>query len=197
MPFRFTPLELPEVLLIEPQVFPDERGFFMETYKYSDFAVHGVEERFIQSNHSHSCRGTLRGLHYQKSPKAQGKLVRVVVGEIFDATVDIRRGSPRYGRWLGFALSAENKRMLYVPPGFAHGTCVVSEEAEVLYMATAEYAPECEAGIIWNDPALKIAWPHSDPLLSPRDRAWPTLSQADNDFFYKEAQRQIGWMIGR
>jgi dTDP-4-dehydrorhamnose 3,5-epimerase len=186
MPFRFSRLELPEVVLIEPRVFPDERGFFMETYKYSEFSANGIAERFVQANHSHSPRRTLRGLHYQKLPRPQGKLVRVVVGEIFDVVVDIRQGSPRYGRWLAVDLSAENKKMLYVPPGFAHGACVVSSEATLLYSVTEEYAPECEAGIAWNDPKLSIRWPFEQPLLSARDRTLPYLSNADNNFVYEE-----------
>lgn len=187
MPFRFSLAELPEVILIEPTVFSDERGFFMETYKYSEFAAHGIRESFMQSNHSRSSRKILRGLHYQKRPKAQGKLVRAIVGEIYDVVVDIRRGSPRYGRWLGVLLSAENKKMLYIPPGFAHGVCVVSEEGEVLYMVTEEYSPEHEAGIVWNDPDLGIRWPTTDPILSARDRSWPSLSKSDHDFVYEAA----------
>ena len=182
MPFQFTHLELPEVSLIEPRVFPDERGYFMETYKRSEFSRHGIEEVFVQGNHSHSSRGALRGLHFQKNPKAQGKLVCVALGAVFDVVVDIRKSSPRFGRWIGIDLSAQNKRMLYVPPGFAHGACVTSDEATFLYMVTAEYAPECEAGVIWNDPALGIGWPIEKPIISERDRSWPTLAQADNNF---------------
>jgi dTDP-4-dehydrorhamnose 3,5-epimerase len=185
MPFRFTPVDLPEVILIEPRVFPDERGFFMETYKHSEFARNGIAEQFVQSNHSYSTRNTLRGLHYQKNPRAQGKLVSALVGEVFDVVVDIRKGSPRYGRWSGVRLSAGNKRILYIPPGFAHGVCVLSAEASLLYMVTDEYAPECEGGVIWNDPALAIEWPVRNPMLSERDRRWPSLSAADNNFTYK------------
>jgi dTDP-4-dehydrorhamnose 3,5-epimerase len=186
MPFRFSPLVLPEVVLIEPKVFPDERGYFMETYKFSEFSKNGIPERFLQSNHSHSLRNTLRGLHYQKAPKAQGKLIRVVLGEVFDVVADIRKGSPRYGRWLGVELSAEDKRMLYVPPGFAHGACVLSAEAGLLYLVTEEYSPECEAGVIWNDSTLGIDWPVEQPLLSARDKLWPCLKDADNNFVYEE-----------
>jgi len=186
MPSRFSRLELPEVVLIEPKVFADDRGFFMETYKYSEFAQNGIADYFVQGNHSHSPRHTLRGLHYQKAPRAQGKLVRAALGEILDVVVDIRRGSPRYGQWLAVRMSAENKKMLYVPQGFAHGACVLSAEASLLYMVTEEYAPECEAGVIWNDPALRIDWPVEQPLLSARDRAWPCLSEADNNFVYEE-----------
>ena len=184
MPFEFIALDLPEVLLIEPRVFSDERGFFMETYKRSEFSRHGIDEFFVQGNHSHSSQGSLRGLHFQKAPRAQGKLIRVVFGAVFDVVVDIRKGSPRFGRWVGVELSAQNKQMLYVPPGFAHGVCITSEEATLLYMVTAEYAPECEAGVIWNDPALAIRWPIERPTLSDRDRRWPALAQADNNFEY-------------
>lgn len=185
MPFRFSRLDLPEVLLIESTVFPDERGFFLETYKYSEFSRNGIAEQFVQTNHSHSSRNTLRGLHYQKEPRAQGKLVRVMLGNVFDVVVDLRRGSPRYGKWTTVELSAGNKMSVYVPPGFAHGACVVSDEASLLYMVTAEYAPDCEAGVIWNDPALAIDWPVRNPILSERDRGWPLLSAADNNFLYQ------------
>ena len=185
MPFRFSRLEISEVVLIEPDVFLDERGFFMETYKYSEFAAHGIKDPFVQENHSRSSGRILRGLHYQRRPKAQGKLVRAVSGEVFDVAVDLRKGSPMYGKWVGMVLSAENKRMLYVPPWCAHGFCVLSEEAEVLYKVTEEYAPEYEAGILWNDSGLGIHWPINDPILSPRDRAWPAFKEADNDFVYE------------
>lgn len=199
MPFDFERLAIPEVILVKPKVFPDERGFFMETYKYSDFAAFGLVERFVQDNHSRSIRGVLRGLHYQKSPKDQGKLVRVVVGEIFDVAVDIRsargikregnipraKGSPTYGKWVGATLSAGNKQMLYIPPGFAHGFCVLSEVAEVLYKTTEEYAPEHDVGIIWNDPEIGINWPIEKPTLSPKDAGLPLLREAENDFVYR------------
>ena len=185
MPFRFSRLEISEVVLIEPNVLLDERGFFMETYKYSEFAAHGMKEPFVQENHSRSSRRILRGLHYQRRPKAQGKLVRAVSGEVFDVAVDLRKGSPTYGKWVGMMLSAENKRMLYIPPWCAHGFCVLSEEAEVVYKVTEEYAPEYEAGILWNDSGLGIQWPIEDPILSDRDRAWPTFGEADNDFVHQ------------
>jgi dTDP-4-dehydrorhamnose 3,5-epimerase len=184
MPFRFTPTQIPEVLIVEPRVFPDERGFFMETYKRSEFAAQGIAESFVQMNHSKSSKGILRGLHYQKRPKAQGKLVHVLGGEIFDIAVDIRRGAPTFGRSVAVSLSAANKKMLYVPAGFAHGFCVVSDEAEIAYMTTEEYAPECEAGIRWDDPKLAIAWPIAAPRLSDRDQRWPGLEGADNNFLY-------------
>lgn len=175
MPFRFERLQIPDVILIEPTVFPDERGFFMETYKYSEFAAFGIKERFVQDNHSRSKKGILRGLHYQRLPKAQGKLVRAVVGEIFDVAVDIRKGSPTYGKWVGEKLSAGNIQMLYIPPGFAHGFCVLSEEAEVIYKVTEEFSPEHDAGIIWNDPEIGIDWPIEYPIVSAKDTGLPLL----------------------
>jgi len=184
MPFSFTRLAIPEVMLIEPLVFRDQRGFFLETYKRSEFAAEGIVENFVQGNHSKSGRGILRGLHYQKNPMVQGKLVRAVSGEIYDVVVDLRRGAPTYGKWLAVTISAQDKKMLYVPGGFAHGFCVTSDEAEVLYSATEEYAPDCEAGVLWNDPELAIAWPITEPQLSARDRAWPLFRQADNNFTY-------------
>ncbi len=185
MPFRFERLEIPEVVLIEPRFFSDERGFFMETYKYSEFTAFGIIDRFVQDNHSYSKRGVLRGLHYQNPPKAQGKLVRVIAGEVFDVAVDIRKGSPTYGKWFGVKLSEENKKMLYIPPGFAHGFLVLSETAEVLYKTTEEYSPEHEAGIIWDDPEIGIDWPMKNPILSPKDASWPSLAKAINGFVYK------------
>lgn len=184
MPFRFAPTAIADVILIEPPVFPDERGFFMESYKRSEFGAAGIGENFVQCNHSKSSRGILRGLHYQKHPKAQAKLVRALSGEIYDVAVDLRRGSPTYGNWVGATLSAENKKMLYVPVGFAHGFCVVSAEAEIFYMATEEYAPREEGGLLWNDPALGIAWPVAEPRLSLRDQQWPALRCADTNFSY-------------
>lgn len=179
MPFLFTPTVIPEVVVIEPRVFPDGRGFFMETYKRSEFAAQGIADIFVQCNHSKSARRTLRGLHYQNRPKAQGKLIRALRGEIYDVAVDIRQGSPMFGKWIGDSLSAESKKMLYVPAGFAHGFCVISEDAEIQYMTTEEYAPELEAGVIWNDPDLAIDWPISEPILSAQDRGWPRLKDAD------------------
>ena len=196
MPFRFVSTEIAEVVIIEPRVFPDERGFFMETYKRSEFATHGIDEIFVQVNHSRSSKRILRGLHYQKHPKAQGKLVRAVAGEIFDVAVDIRQGAPTFGKWMALSLSSENKKMLYAPPGFAHGFCVVSDEAEIAYMTTAEYAPECEAGIRWDDPDLAIGWPITTPQLSSRDLGWPRVKDADNNFRYS-ATPPVGDLTGR
>ncbi len=185
MPFEFSCLEIPEVVLIEPRVFPDERGFFMETYKRSEFAAAGIGEDFVQDNHSRSTKGVLRGLHYQKDPRSQGKLVRVLLGEVFDVAVDIRKGSPTRGKWVGVNLSAENRRMVYVPPWCAHGFCVLSREAEVAYKATEEYSSESEAGIIWNDPHIGIRWPIAEPMLSTSDLQWPMLAEAQADFVYE------------
>lgn len=182
MPITFTPLKIPDVILIEPRVFPDARGFFLETYKYSDFAAHGIPETFVQDNHSRSIRGVLRGLHYQNPPGAQGKLVRAARGVIFDVAVDIRPDSPTFGEWVGEILSDENHYMLYIPPGFAHGFLTLSDVADVSYKATAEYAPELDSGVIWNDPTIAIQWPGQTPILSPKDAALPRLLEADNRF---------------
>jgi dTDP-4-dehydrorhamnose 3,5-epimerase len=184
MVFRFIPSEIPEVILIDPPVVGDERGFFMESYKCSEFAAFGIIERFVQSNHSKSRQGILRGLHYQKNPKAQAKLVRALTGEVYDVVLDLRRGGPSFGKWMAVVLSAENKKMLYIPAGFAHGFCVTSAEAEILYMTTEEYAPNLEAGVLWSDPDVAIKWPTTEPTLSLRDRAWPLLRHADNNFTY-------------
>lgn len=186
MPFSFQTLEIPDVILVQAKAFPDDRGFFMETYKKSDFEQHGIPWNFVQDNYSHSSqRGVLRGLHYQMDPKAQGKLVSAVRGAIFDVAVDIRKGSPTYGEWVGVELSDENRRMLYVPAGFAHGFIVLSSEADVMYRVTAEYAPEVDQGIAWNDPELAIEWPIEDPLLSPRDQALPLFKDVENNFVFQ------------
>jgi dTDP-4-dehydrorhamnose 3,5-epimerase len=182
MPFRFNPTDISGVIVIDPPVFPDDRGFFMESYKRSEFAAGGINETFVQCNQSKSARGILRGLHYQKNPKAQAKLVRALSGEIYDVAVDLRKGSSTYGKWTTVILSAENKKMLFVPVGFAHGLCVTSADAEMLYMTTEEYAPDLEAGVLWDDPDLAIEWPVANPVLSARDRAWPRLRDADNTF---------------
>ena len=188
MPFDFKRLSIPEVILIIPRIFSDERGCFMETYKYSDFANLGIKERFVQDNYSKSAKNVLRGLHYQKNPDAQGKLVRCLKGEIFDVAVDIRKGSPTYGQWVGVELSEENNLMLYIPPAFAHGFVVLSDSAETVYKCTAEYSPENERGIIWNDPDIKIQWPVKEPILSDRDKKYPALKHADNNFEYSQRE---------
>ena len=174
------PTPLPGVLMIEPKIFQDERGFFLESYQKKHFSEAGIPFDFVQDNHSKSCQGVLRGLHYQiKQP--QGKLLRVVVGEIYDVAVDLRKGSPSFGKWFGTYLSAENKQMLWVPPGFAHGFYVTSAQAELLYKATDYYAPQWERTLIWNDPQIKIEWPVRGelPILSPRDEAGSSFVAAE------------------
>jgi dTDP-4-dehydrorhamnose 3,5-epimerase len=176
---KVTPTRLADVLLIEPKVFGDARGFFYESWNEREFEHAGIRARFVQDNHSSSGKGVLRGLHYQVR-HAQGKLVRVTQGEIFDVTVDIRRGSPTFGKWQGSRLSGESKNMLWIPVGFAHGFYVLSDFAEVLYKATDFYAPEHERCIVWNDPELQIEWPLSGaPVLSPKDLAGSRLRDAD------------------
>ena len=182
MPFDFSRLEIPGLILIGQRVFSDARGFFLEMYKHSDFAAAGIPEHFVQDNYSRSMQGTLRGLHFQINPKAQGKLVCCLRGTIFDVAVDIRAGSPHYGKWAGVELSGEKRQMLYVPPGFAHGFQVLSESAEVLYKCTEEYSPADDRGIIWNDPDIRISWPVSDPVLSAKDKIHPLLRNSDNNF---------------
>jgi dTDP-4-dehydrorhamnose 3,5-epimerase len=185
MPFIFKELSIPEVVLIEPTVFRDSRGFFMETYKYSDFARMDVKEYFVQDNYSKSSKGILRGLHFQKNPNAQGKLVQCLKGKIFDVAVDIRKGSPTFGQWVSTELDEENNLILYVPSGFAHGFVVLSEVANVIYKCTREYSPEGDRGIIWNDPDINIQWPVNDPVLSEKDKKHPALKDADNNFEYE------------
>jgi len=167
--------KLDGVLLVTPQVFGDDRGFFMETYNQQKAADLGLPTEFVQDNHSKSAKGVLRGLHYQ-SPQWQGKLVRVVQGEIFDVAVDIRAGSPTFGQWVGFYLNDENKQQLYVPEGFAHGFVVTSETAEVVYKCTSLYEPAQEGSLLWNDPKIGIEWPIDSPLLSAKDEAGVPLS---------------------
>jgi dTDP-4-dehydrorhamnose 3,5-epimerase len=171
---------LPEVLLIEPKVFEDERGFFFESYQKEKYSEAGIPFDFVQDNHSKSLQGTLRGLHYQIQ-HPQGKLVRVILGEVFDVAVDIRKNSPNFGQWAGAYLSSTNKSMLWVPPGFAHGFYVTNPEAEVLYKATDYYAPEWERTIAWNDPDINIEWPlkGTTPILSPKDRTGKLLKEIE------------------
>jgi dTDP-4-dehydrorhamnose 3,5-epimerase len=187
MPFTFKRLGIPSVVLIEPEVFEDDRGFFMETYRRPDFAAAGIKESFVQENHSRSTKGVLRGLHYQNPPFAQGKLVRVVTGDIFDVAVDIRKGSPTWGKWVGVILSEANKNILYVPAGLAHGFCVLSPIAEVVYKTTSVYSAESEAGIVWDDADLNIEWPVKDPILSEKDRRLPAFKNADIRFYYNRS----------
>jgi dTDP-4-dehydrorhamnose 3,5-epimerase len=179
MPFQFTPLAIAAVILVEPRRSGDARGFFMETYKRSDFMANGIAESFAQDNYSRSARGVLRGLHYQLAPQAQGKLVTVVHGEVFDVAVDIRPGSPTFSKWVGVILSAEQPRLLYIPPGFAHGFCVISPSADFAYKVTSEYSQAHERGILWNDPQIAIEWPITTPVLSGRDAQLPRLRDAE------------------
>ncbi|MFO1120507.1 MAG: dTDP-4-dehydrorhamnose 3,5-epimerase [Rhodospirillales bacterium] len=166
---------LPGVLMIEPKVFGDARGFFLETYHQLRYANAGIEATFVQDNHSRSSRGVLRGLHYQMR-HPQGKLVSVVTGEVFDVAVDLRRGSPCFGRWFGCVLSADNHRQLWIPPGFGHGFCTVSDSADFIYKCTDYYHPEDEGGVLWNDPQLAIEWPIEHPALSAKDAAFPPMA---------------------
>ena len=182
MPFQFERLAIPDVILVTARRFEDSRGFFLESYKQSEFADNGIPWAFVQDNRSHSVGGVLRGLHYQLHPKAQGKLVMALTGKVFDVAVDIRRGSPTYGRWVGTTLSADRFNMLYIPVGFAHGFCVLSERAEILYKTTDEYAAGLERGIRWDDPDIGIDWPVAEPILSPRDVQLPPLRDAESNF---------------
>jgi dTDP-4-dehydrorhamnose 3,5-epimerase len=177
---NITETALPGVMLIEPRVFGDARGFFLESWNAATFAAAGLDLAFVQDNHSRSARGVLRGLHYQLH-EPQGKLVRVTQGAVFDVAVDIRRTSPHFGRWVGYELSAENHRMLYIPPGFAHGFLVVSDTADFLYKCTSLYHPASDRGIRWDDPGIGIAWPDAGaaPLLSAKDAVAPLLADAE------------------
>lgn len=180
MPYTVTPTAIPQVLVLEPRVFGDARGFFYESFNQRDFAqATGLDVTFVQDNHSKSAQGVLRGLHYQVE-HAQGKLVRVVQGEVLDIAVDLRRSSPTFGRWVGERLSADNKRQMWVPPGFAHGFVVLSETAEFLYKTTDYWYPEHERSLLWSDPALGIDWQlTAAPLLAAKDAAAPVMAQAE------------------
>jgi dTDP-4-dehydrorhamnose 3,5-epimerase len=178
---KVTPVaELPGCVVFEPKVFSDDRGFFLETYNAARFAEQGVNATFMQDNWSRSIKGTLRGLHFQ-NPRAQGKLVQVMRGRVWDVAVDIRKGSPGFGKWFGVELSEENKKQLWIPPGFAHGFYVLSEIADFVYKCTDVYVPEADGAVRWNDPAIAIAWPlDGTPLLSAKDAKAPLLSEAKN-----------------
>jgi dTDP-4-dehydrorhamnose 3,5-epimerase len=174
---KVTPLAIPDVLLIEPTAHRDGRGYFLESYHEPRYRAAGIDVAFVQDNQSRSARGTLRGLHWQTAPHPQAKLVRVLSGEIFDVAVDVRPGSPTFGRWVGATLSGDNFLQMYVPVGFAHGFCVTSEAADVAYKCSDIYDPEAERGLAWNDPAVAIDWPIADPVLSRRDQGHPTLAE--------------------
>lgn len=184
MSFTFKRLNIPEIILIEAKSFSDDRGFFLESFKESIFIENGINTRFVQDNYSRSIKGVLRGLHYQKDPKAQAKLVITIRGKIFDVAVDIRKDSPTYRKWIGEILSEQNHKLLYIPEGFAHGFCVLSDEADILYKVNQEYSPEHDRGIFWNDPELDIKWPADKPIVSKKDLQLPHLKNADNNFVY-------------
>jgi len=173
--------DLPGVLLLTPKVWEDARGFFLESYNQRAFAEAGIAALFVQDNHSKSCRHTLRGLHCQVPPRAQAKLVRVTVGEVFDVVVDLRPDSPTFARWAGFTLDATKRQMLYVPTGFAHGFCVLTDSAEILYKTSDFYSPEHERALIWNDPDIGISWPVTEPILSERDRGARRFAELRRD----------------
>jgi dTDP-4-dehydrorhamnose 3,5-epimerase len=174
MSFTFKKTEIENLILIAPKVFEDSRGFFMETYKQSDFANAGITEEFIQDNHSKSTKGVLRGLHYQLKPKSQAKLIRCIKGKIFDVAVDIRKKSDTFGKWQGFELSEENKNVLFIPEGFSHGFVVLSDEAEIMYKTSNEFCPELDRGIRWNDPDLNVGWGIDfEPIISDKDSKQP------------------------
>lgn len=184
MPFNFTETEIPDVVLIEPIVFSDDRGQFLETYKLSAFRDNGINHFFVQDSQSISKKGVVRGLHFQSPPKAQGKLVSVVVGSMFDVAVDIRKGSPTYSDCVGKILSGDNRLMMWIPPGFAHGFMALSENLIMNYKFTNPYSPEHEGGIVWNDSNIGIDWPDEQPLLSSRDLNLPTLEEIETPFTY-------------
>ena len=173
---EFKATEIPEVIVVQPDVFQDQRGFFIESYNARKYEEGGIKVRFIQDNHSSSCRGTLRGLHAQNR-RPQSKLLRVVKGEVFDVAVDVRRGSPTFKKWVGVRLSAENFRQIFIPSGFLHGFCVLSEEAEIEYKCDEFYDPGGEIGVRWDDPSIGVEWPVQNPILSERDRTAPRLEE--------------------
>ncbi len=179
---NFIKSQIEGIVTIEPQVYQDDRGFFMETYSKKVFADNGIDVEFVQDNHSHSSQGVLRGLHFQKPPFAQDKLIRVTQGEVVDIAVDIRPNSPTFGKWEAAHLSAENKKMFFIPKGFAHGFYVISETVDFLYKCSSFYNKESESGLLWNDPELNISWfTDGNPILSPKDQAWPTFSQVKDE----------------
>lgn len=180
---KFTPLEIPDVILVEPDVFGDARGYFQETYHAGKYAAAGIPGPFLQDNFSFSRRGVLRGLHFQLR-QPQGKLVMVARGEVFDVAVDVRRSSPTFGRWVGRTLNDQNHHQMWIPPGFAHGFCVLSEVVEFLYKCTQLYDPADDRGIAWNDPALGIRWPLAEPALSAKDLKQPLLADVPPECLY-------------
>ena len=184
MGFHFKRLDIPDIVYIEPDLYRDDRGEFFELFREGAFKEFGIPAKCVQVNFSRSRRNVLRGLHYQKEPAAQAKVVNVIAGAIFDVAVDIRKGSPTYGRWVGVELTAEKKSMLSIPAGFAHGFCTLSDETEALYYCSGEYNPELDRGIRWNDPQIGIKWPVAEPILSDKDLGLPMLTEADNNYVY-------------
>lgn len=182
MPFEFKKLEIEEVQLIIPKVFNDDRGFFFESFKKSDFVSNGIDDEFNQDNHSKSTKGVLRGLHFQRPPKEQAKIVRCIKGKIFDVAVDLRKNSPSFKKWVGEILSEENKHMLYIPKGFAHGFVVLSDTAEIMYKASNEYSKEHDGGVRWNDPDINVEWNIDfEPILSEKDKIQPFIKDIIED----------------
>lgn len=181
MPFEFEKLEIDGVFLIKPKLFGDSRGFFMESYKKSEFVKNGIDYDFPQDNHSKSVKGVLRGLHYQANPAQQAKLVRCIKGKIYDIAVDLRKGSKTFAKWIRVELSEENSHMLFIPEGFAHGFVVLSDEAELLYKTNTEYAPEYDRGILWCDKDINVNWGISDPILSEKDKVQPKLKEINQE----------------
>tara|TARA_Y100000588_G_C14278662_1_gene935761 strand:- start:5779 stop:6333 length:555 start_codon:yes stop_codon:yes gene_type:complete len=182
MAFKFQSLEIPDVLLVHTERHQDARGFFQETFQETAFVDAGIQVKFVQDNHVRSTRGVLRGLHYQLPPQAQGKLVGLTSGEIFDVAVDLRIGGTTFGKTVTRRLNAASSELIWIPPGFAHGYLVLSDRADIVYKVSAEYSPELERGIRWNDPALGVDWPVVDPIISVKDRDQPVLELADNPF---------------
>lgn len=187
MSFKFEKLKIPGLVVITPDQFGDQRGFFMETYKKSVFHDHGIDFEFVQDNLSQSKGGTIRGLHYQLNPMAQGKLLRVITGEIYEVAVDIRLNSPFFGKWDGVLMSSENRKMFWIPPGFAAGMVTLKDDSLLAYKTTSEYSKEHERGILWSDPRIGITWPISvsNPLLSPKDAVHPLIDNAEINFEYE------------
>jgi len=177
VPFQFTKVEnINGLVIIDPAVFPDPRGYFLESFRQDQFAENGIGEIFVQDNHSLSCKGTLRGLHFQKDPAAQGKLVTVISGAVWDVAVDLRKGSPSFGKWFGVELTGDNHRLFYIPPGFAHGFLTLEDNTHFVYKCTQYYSPENDGGLRWDDPELAVQWPIKDPLVSAKDESLPHMA---------------------
>lgn len=187
MGFKFERLKIPDVISIELELYSDQRGFFIETYKEPDFQEFGIKDKFVQDNHSRTAKmNVLRGLHYQLEPMAQAKIIRVIKGKILDVVLDLRKGSATYGKWLSKEMSSENYSQLYIPKGFAHGYLTLTEQVEVVYKLSNIYSSKHERGIIWSDPKIAINWPVNDPIISQKDSQLPPLEKAEHNFIYKD-----------